>query len=124
MTGSSRKVVGMEYRFFPIVNGGDLRSTQEFYQRLGFEKTFQFPLDGEPGYVSMARGEVSIGIGAGEGEPFSVWSYVEDVDRIIEELRLAGVEIVDEPVDQPWGERVAEVRDPTGILVHLANAAS
>ncbi|MCA1736051.1 MAG: VOC family protein [Actinobacteria bacterium] len=60
----------------------------------------------------------------GEGEPFSVWSYVEDVDRIIEELRLAGVEIVAEPVDQPWGERVAEVRDPTGILVHLANAAS
>jgi len=106
----------MDYRFFPIVNGGDLRSTQEFYQRLGFEKTFQFPLDGEPGYVSMARGEASIGIGAGEGEPFSVWSYVEDVDRIIEELRLAGVEIVAEPVDQPWGGASGGGTRPDGHL--------
>ncbi len=29
-------------------------------------------------------------------------------------LRGAGVTIVEEPVDQPWGERVARVRDPDG----------
>lgn len=115
----------MDTRFFPIVNGKDLRATQDFYERLGFEKAYQFPPEGEPDYVSMTRGEASIGMGAGEGgEPFTIWSYVNDVDSLIEDLRQAGVEIVAEPVDQPWGERVAEVRDPAGILVRLANPAS
>ena len=111
----------MGHRFFPIVNGPDLHLSQAFYERLGFEKVYQFPPEGDPGYVSMQRGEESVGIGAGES--FSIWSYVEDVDAIIDELRQAGMEIVSAPTDQPWGERVAEVRDPTGVLVHLANAA-
>ena len=37
--------------------------------------------------------------------------------RSIERLREAGVEIVEEPADQPWGERVARVHDPDGNLV-------
>jgi uncharacterized glyoxalase superfamily protein PhnB len=28
--------------------------------------------------------------------------------------------ILEEPVDQPWGERVARVEDPDGIHVHVA----
>jgi lactoylglutathione lyase len=29
-------------------------------------------------------------------------------------LRDAGVVILEEPTDQPWGERVARVQDPDG----------
>ncbi len=44
----------------------------------------------------------------------SLWVYAEDCDAAVERLRAAGIEIVQEPVDQPWGERVARVRDPDG----------
>jgi lactoylglutathione lyase len=41
------------------------------------------------------------------------------VDRTVAQLRCAGVPIIVEPVDQPWGERVAYVMDPDGNLVML-----
>jgi lactoylglutathione lyase len=33
-------------------------------------------------------------------------------------LRAAGVPVVGEPEDKPWGERVARVRNPDGRLVY------
>ena len=48
----------------------DLQLSQPFYERLRFEKVYQFRPRGDPGYVSMQRGEESVGIGAGAGEPF------------------------------------------------------
>ena len=111
----------MDNRLFPIVDNNDLVATQGFYERLGFAKTYQFPLEGDPAFVSLSRDGATIGLGAGGGEPISIWSYVDDVDRLVEDLRAVDIEIVSEPADQPWGERIAQVRDPAGILVHLAN---
>lgn len=48
---------------------------------------------------------------------FGLWVYADDCDAAVERLRTAGVEIVEEPADQPWGERVARVLDPDGNLV-------
>jgi lactoylglutathione lyase len=45
--------------------------------------------------------------------------YVADVDATLAGLRAAGVPVVGEPEDQPWGERLAGVRDPDGRLVYL-----
>jgi lactoylglutathione lyase len=44
---------------------------------------------------------------------------VDDVDAMVERLRAAAVPVVLEPVDQPWGERVAYVSDPDENLVML-----
>jgi len=41
----------------------------------------------------------------------------DDCDAAVERLRGGGATIVEEPVDQPWGERVARVLDPDGNLV-------
>jgi lactoylglutathione lyase len=46
--------------------------------------------------------------------------YVEDLDRLLAELRGAGAEVLREPADMPWGERLAFVRDPEGNVVTLA----
>jgi lactoylglutathione lyase len=46
--------------------------------------------------------------------------YVDEVDRLVEALRADGVEVVREPADMPWGERVAYVTDPEGNPVALA----
>ena len=85
---------------------------------------YQFPPEGEPGFVTMARGDSTIGIGAGGGEErFGYWVYVDNVDAALAVLRDAGAPVVAEPADQPWGERVAQTRDPAGNLVYLGAPA-
>ena len=110
-------------RSFPIFSVADLESVRRFYERLGFEQTYQFPPDGVPGFVTMQRSEASIGLARTEPTdgppPVSYWVYVDDVDASLAEVRALGAEVVEEPVDQPWGERVAEVLDPAGTRVHL-----
>ena len=54
----------------------------------------------------------------------SIWLYTDDVDVAVAELREAGVTIVAEPADQPWGERVASVADPDGYVVHIGAPAA
>ena len=112
----------MTDRAFPIISVRDLRAAQSFYQGLGFSQTYQFPPEGEPGFVTMEREGSSIGIGAGsatDDDRFGYWVYVDDVDAVLDQLRAAGAPVVAEPEDQPWGERVARTRDPDGNLVYL-----
>ena len=112
----------MSDRAFPIISVRDLGAVRRFYEDLGFAQTYQFPPDGEPGFVTMERGSSSIGIGAGgatDDDRFGLWVYVDDVDATLERLRAAGAPVVAEPQDQPWGERVARTRDPDGNLVYL-----
>ena len=48
-----------------------------------------------------------------------LYIYVDDVDATVTAAHDANVPIVLEPVDQPWGERIAYVADPDGNLVML-----
>jgi lactoylglutathione lyase len=111
---------------FPIITTRDLGAALGFYRDLlGGQVSFQFPgPDGVPGYVGIDLGRSHIGIGGDPTAPapadlgprrsVSLWIYVADCDATVEALRAAGVLIDDEPTDQPWGERVARVRDPDG----------
>lgn len=45
---------------------------------------------------------------------------VDDLDKTFEKLRAAGAEILQEPVDQPYGVRDAAVRDPSGNHLRLS----
>ena len=45
--------------------------------------------------------------------------YVDDVDETVAAARTAGVPVLLEPADQPWGERIAWIADPDGNLVML-----
>lgn len=115
----------MSDRAFPIISVRDLPATRTFYEELGFTQTYQFPPEGEAGFVTMERGNSSIGIGAGGydgGDRFGYWVYVDDVDATLEQLVGLDAPIVAEPEDQPWGERVAHTRDPDGNLVYLGAA--
>lgn len=112
----------MSDRAFPIISVRDLRAARRFYEHLGFTQTYQFPPEGEPGFVTMDRGSSSIGIGAGgssDNDRFGFWVYVDDVDATLERLRTTGAPVIAAPEDQPWGERVARTRDPDGNLVYL-----
>jgi lactoylglutathione lyase len=49
--------------------------------------------------------------------------YVDDVDRLLPDLRAEGVTVLRDPADMPWGERIASIADPDGNPVALANEA-
>ncbi|HEY1367888.1 MAG TPA: hypothetical protein VGF23_12260 [Gaiellaceae bacterium] len=46
----------MAERAFAVVYAADVRATAAFYERLGFERHFQVPPEGDPGYVGLRRG--------------------------------------------------------------------
>ncbi len=46
---------------------------------------------------------------------------VDDVDATCEELTKRGVELVNGPMDRPWGVRTASFRDPGGHIWEIAH---
>jgi predicted enzyme related to lactoylglutathione lyase len=48
----------------------------------------------------------------------------DDVDATFETVRASGAEVLQEPIDQPWGPRDCAFRDPSGTTVRIAQAPS
>lgn len=44
----------------------------------------------------------------------------DDLDSTFERLRASGAEVMQEPIDQPWGPRDCAFRDPSGNTVRIA----
>jgi len=57
-------------------------------------------------------------IDAGAGAQFTI--QVEDVDAMCAELAKRGVELLNGPIDRPWGIRTASFRDPGGHIWEIA----
>lgn len=127
-----------DLRAFPVIYAKDVEALGAFYGRLGFDEQARLPnQDGSAaGLVSLRRGAAELaittedsprmlaGIEPGEGPRHELFVYVDDVDATVAHLREGGVSVVREPVDMPWGERVAFVFDPEGNLVSLAATGS
>ncbi|MEU0686994.1 VOC family protein [Streptomyces sp. SID4919] len=47
----------------------------------------------------------------------------DDVDGAFERVRASGAEVLQEPIDQPWGPRDCAFRDPSGNMVRIQQAA-
>ena len=45
---------------------------------------------------------------------------VDDVDALFERVRASGAEVLQEPIDQPYGVRDCSFRDPSGNQVRFA----
>jgi lactoylglutathione lyase len=103
---------------FPILTVRDLPAALTFYTGLlGFQENYRFPDEGEPAFVTVKLGTSELGLGAGAAEPteaFSLCVYTDDCDAAVASLRAAGTPVLEEPADQPWGERTARVTDPAG----------
>ncbi|GAA1000681.1 VOC family protein [Subtercola frigoramans] len=53
--------------------------------------------------------------------PIMVFS-TDDLDATFERVRAAGAEVLQEPIDQPWGPRDCAFRDPSGNTVRINQA--
>lgn len=47
----------------------------------------------------------------------------DDLDAAFERARATGAEVLQEPVEQPWGPRDAAFRDPSGNTVRLSQTS-
>jgi len=46
----------------------------------------------------------------------------DDLDAIFEKVRASGAEVLQEPIEQPWGPRDCAFRDPSGNTVRISQA--
>ncbi|WP_129337389.1 VOC family protein [Cellulomonas endophytica] len=57
---------------------------------------------------------------AGSAPRVQLTLTVDDVDEVCARLRERGVELLNGPVDRPWGIRTAAFRDPAGHVWEVA----
>jgi lactoylglutathione lyase len=119
----------MSLRAFPVVFASNVTATAGFYERLGFQRHFQLPAEGEPGYVGLRRDDAELAVvdkswpadqygrQTGPDVRFEMFVYVDDLDAAVR-----GLDVLRPPMDMPWGERIAYVADPDGNPVALAQA--
>lgn len=118
---------------FPILYARDVGVVAAFYERLGFEEHFRLPDEkGGTVFIAMHRGAAELGVATedsprslagvepGPGPRHEFFVYVNDVDTTFNELRDAGITVLRDPADMPWGERIGFVQDPEGNIVSLA----
>lgn len=103
-----------------IVSVTDLERSRRFYaDLLGLAPR---PAMGEAQLLTVGDG-VELLLHQRESAPsdlsISVAFGIEDLDGTCARWAAAGGTVVDEPADQPWGERMAVVRDPDGHLICL-----
>ncbi|HEX5579574.1 MAG TPA: VOC family protein [Candidatus Limnocylindria bacterium] len=114
----------------------DLAATREFYQRvfglpIHFEDdvsaVFNFgntlinllAVSEAPELIAPAR---VAGPEAGNRMQFSI--EVDDVDAMCADLRSRGVEILNGPMNRPWGIRTAAFQDPGGHVWEIVGEVS
>jgi catechol 2,3-dioxygenase-like lactoylglutathione lyase family enzyme len=110
-----------------------LEETKDFYvDGLGLEVTFE-----DPHSVVFRFGETLLNfldvseapeliepadVATGEhGSRFMFTVAVEDVDATCGELQTRGIDLLNGPMDRPWGPRTACFADPSGHVWEIAS---
>lgn len=75
-----------------------------------------------PSEVWIGDSIIMVSDGGGVREPTAAFLhvYVQDTDKTYERAVAAGAESVEEPIDMPYGDRRAMVRDPWGNTWQIA----
>ena len=75
----------------------------------------QFDTSGTKLYIHRIMSENKEGL---RSNVLEVHFSVEDVDKVVEELKAKGLVFEKEPENWPWG-RIASIKDPEGFTVEL-----
>ncbi|MDZ5474222.1 VOC family protein [Bacillus sp. 31A1R] len=111
----------------------DLEKTKYFYGEL-----LGFSLRGEYGtYIEYDTGSTILSMNTREGgrevtnlpipddsrkeQTFELGFVTQEVEKVVEKLRIAGVPVLMEPREKPWGQKVAYVEDPDGHYIEICS---
>ena len=123
----------------PILNVSDLQQSVAWFERLGWEKLWDW--GDPPTFGGVGSGECKIflcldgqggrGKGSntgtfdqpgGESADRGVWLsiWVDDVDAVFDHCKAQEIEILHEPEDMPWGVRECHIRHPDGHVFRIS----
>lgn len=105
----------------PILCVRDFREATEYYTRkLFFDVLWEWDKPPTFGCVRLGNVEIFLCL-QGQGHP-GMWMsiFIEDLDDYFERVRSAGVEVISEPKDYPWGCREFHVRDPNQHVIRFS----
>ncbi len=95
------------------------RSIAHYTEKLGF--ALDFTWEEPPTYGSVQRDGFAIHLARrGDGQSIQrvcLYICVDDVDGYFESCRAAGVRILHEVADQPYGMREFDIEDPDGHVL-------
>ncbi len=116
----------------PYLTVRDPAATLMFYEKaFGFESSPDMCMKGPDGRIMHAEMRFRDGVimfgpegcpgqdtrtpaTSGVTSPVSLYVYCEDVDNLAERARSAGAQVIAEPADMFWGDRICSVVDPDG----------
>jgi len=110
----------------------DPRRSKEFYERVFgvspvFEDANSVAFEFEKLIVNLLAERAAPELieptpvaGRETGERFQLTIWVDDADAVVEQLRSAGVDLLNGPIDRPWGLRTAAFADPDGHVWEVA----
>lgn len=110
----------------------DLQKSVSWYRDvIGFDVDREHVREGQLRAVSLRAGEVRIllnqddgaqGLDRVKGVGFSLHFVTpQDVDALAARIKAAGVQLLTEPTDMPWGARVFRVVDPDGFRMSISS---
>ena len=111
-----RDGLGLEVRN-DVANGGFRWVTLGSADQPGLEIVLSEPHAGR----STADGDAIQELVAKGMMPMLVFR-TDDLDAAFERARQSGAEVLQEPIDQPWGPRDSAFRDPSGNTVRLSQS--
>jgi uncharacterized glyoxalase superfamily protein PhnB len=78
---------------------------------------------GRPAELHIGDSLVMVSPASPEREPFPgfLYVYVDDADRAYQRALAAGAVALEAPLDTPYGDRRAMVRDPFGNVFQIAH---
>jgi catechol 2,3-dioxygenase-like lactoylglutathione lyase family enzyme len=104
-----------------LLRPADLDRSRRFYRdALGLAVYREFGPAEDPGVVFfLGQGLLEVsGPGPGSsGGPVMLWLQVRDVRAEHARLTAAGVHVLREPVDEPWGLTEMWIEDPDGVRI-------
>ena len=124
-------------RSFPSFFVDDVPATVDFYER-AFGAVLDHAHD-DGSYAELRLGDLMLGLCAATEarrhlpvefhpadvtEPpgaFELYLEVDDADEAARRASEAGAALLAPPVNKPWGNRVAYLRDPNGFTVEVAS---
>jgi len=109
----------------PVYPVADVAASIAWYRRVfGFEPSVVNPPGETPVYAVLRRDVVSIHLLRKDEAPHGLTNPVEaqfwiddGLDELFQTVQRMGVEIVQPPIDRPWGHRDFMVADPDGNIV-------
>lgn len=101
----------------------DLDEAIEFYKRLGFTRVERMEHGGEPAQLKTPDGKLTVDLHLAKATDNPGYNHfamtVDDLDRVVEELRGQDMAVDGTVYVQPTRRRIATLRDPSGFLIQL-----